>query len=108
MSSIFHSRKFFFVEVSKQSDSRNGLQALRERSGAGDGVVRGGAPRKTKTIFGEVSKLGDSRNGTQALRERSGAGYGVVRGGAPHKTKSFLLKSAAPFESFRGKFFRPL
>ena len=62
---------------------------LRERSGAGYGVVRGGAPHKTKTLFVEVSKLRDSRNGTQALRERSGAGYGVVRGGAPHKQNIF-------------------
>ena len=30
---------------------------LRERSGAGYGVVRGGAPHKTKTMFVEVSKL---------------------------------------------------
>ena len=47
-------QKIFFAEVSKLSDSRNGPQALRERSGAGDGVVRGGAPHKTKFIFVEA------------------------------------------------------
>ena len=84
-----------FVELSKLMDSRNGPQALRERSGAGDGVARGGAPHKTTIL---VSKLLEaSRNGTQALRGaerrwvRCGAGRGATQKQKHHSRKISML-----------------
>ena len=71
--------------------SRNGPQALRERSGAGDGVARGGAPHKTTIL---VSKLLEaSRNGTQALRgaERRWVRCGAGRGATQTQNHIFLV-----------------
>ena len=72
--------------------SRNGPQALRERSGAGDGVARGGAPHKTETIFLQRSR-NRARNGPQALRgaERCWVRCGAGRG-ATQNRNSFLAE----------------
>ena len=95
----------FFAEVSKLGMSRNGLQALRERSGAGDGVARGGAPHKTKSLFMEFSKQGTKRNPGSEGAERCWVRCGAGRGATQNKLHFCRSLEAAPFEGFRGSFY---